>query len=255
MIPNPIRVLNITTGAFLLIAVRPARAALLTNGSFESPAVSSGSFLDITAGMQPSGFGWSVTSGGVDVVAVPSIWAATAFDGNQFLDLDGFVPGAITQSFTTTPGIEYVLTFAYANNPLGPGGPPPPGCGGSCATVPATATVSVVNSGTGTQVVSPFLITHGDSTATNPNWTASGAMSFVAEGTTTTLSFVSDDPSSSDGGIFLDGISVTEATPTVPEPSSLVLEGIGFIAVMGLLRRRLSRNRALVVSIAPNRPS
>jgi hypothetical protein len=50
------------------------------------------------AGSEPAAFGWRVTSGGVDVAIWGSLFVS-AFDGIQFLDLDGFVPGAISQSF------------------------------------------------------------------------------------------------------------------------------------------------------------
>ena len=130
-------------GAFAFLVISPARADLVTNGGFETPIT--GNFTDLTAGSQPPGFGWSITSGGVDVVlAGPSSdFASAAFEGSQFLDLDGFTPGAIAQSFATIPGNNYLLSFAYANNPDGTG-VPPPGCSGACATIPAQAIVSVL---------------------------------------------------------------------------------------------------------------
>jgi hypothetical protein len=202
-------------GAFVLTAGRPARAAnLITNGSFETPIITSPSqYLDIVTGSEPPGFGWKVTSGSVDVV-IAGAYASTAFDGNQFLDLDGLVPGAIAQSFATTAGTTYVLSFAYANNPDGPGSDPPPGCTGNCATIPAHGTVAVFDAGTGTQLITPLVLTHGNSTIANPNWTPSGGITFVSKGTTTTLSFVSNDPSTSDGGIYLDAVSVETAYPS-----------------------------------------
>src|SRR4051794_10991211 len=199
------RALMLLVSAIMFLTPRLARADLITNGSFEVPTVTSGSqFLNIVAGSEPPGFGWRVTSGGVDVGIRGSLFASAAFDGLQFLDLDGFVPGAISQSFATIPGTEYILNFAYANNPQGPGGAPPPGCpfSGACATIPAHGTVSAFDSSTNTQLITPFVLTHGNSTVANPNWTPSGAIAFIAEGTTTTLSFVSNDPSNSDGGIF-----------------------------------------------------
>lgn len=216
----PFRPLLFLVGTFVLITVCPAQAAnLITNGSFETPTLSSPSqFLDIAAGAQPSGFTWDVTSDSVDVVTAGTLFASTAFDGAQFLDLDGFAPGAISQSFSTVVGTGYIVSFAYANNPQGPGGLPSPGCavGGPCATIPATATAYVLDSGTDTQLIAPLLLTHGSSTVANPDWTSSGAIMFIAKGTTTSLSFVSDDPSSSDGGIFLDAVLVE--TSAVPEP-------------------------------------
>ena len=131
-------------GAFAFLVMSPARADLITNGGFETPVT--GNFTDFTAGLQPPGFGWVITSGGVDVVRAGPNFASTAFEGSQFLDLDGFTPGAIAQTFTTTPGTNYLLSFAYANNPEG-AGVPSPGCVGACATIPAHAIVSVLDRG------------------------------------------------------------------------------------------------------------
>ena len=227
-------------GAFAFLVISPARADLVTNGGFETPIT--GNFTDLTAGSQPPGFGWSITSGGVDVVlAGPSSdFASAAFEGSQFLDLDGFTPGAIAQSFATIPGNSYLLSFAYANNPDGTG-VPPPGCSGACATIPAQAIVSVLDSGTNAQLIAPLLITHGDLTIANPDWTTSGAIAFTAQGTATTLSFVSQDPSPSDGGIFLDAVSVS-GQAAVPEPSSLVLLSAALCGLIGSRRKIFSRN-------------
>ena len=178
----------------------PVVSNLISNGSFEIPSVSGGlSYLDIGAGSPPAGFAWQVTSGSVDIVAAPSAFASVAFDGTQFLDLDGFNPGIIAQTFATTPGAAYVLNFAYANNFDSTHG----------ATVPATATVSVLDASSKAALITPFQVTHGDTTGANPDWKTSGAVSFVARGSTTSLSFVSNDPASSNGGILLDAVSVT----------------------------------------------
>src|SRR5439155_8189246 len=50
--------------------------------------------------------------------------------------------------------------------------------------------------------------------ASDPQWTPSGAIQFVAQGTNTTLSFTSNDAGGS-GGIFLDAVSVDLFTPQI----------------------------------------
>jgi len=205
-----------------------ARADLITNGSFETPIVASGlEYQDINPGSEPPGFAWTVVSGNVDVVIRGSNFALNAVDGLQFLDLDGFTAGAIVQSFATTPGDAYFLSFAYANNPTG-------------GTIPAYATVRAFDSITNAELIAPLLITHGDATIANPDWKQSETIRFVAQGANTTLSFTSDDSRGSDGGIFLDAVSVDVAA--IPEPGSLalVLIGLAFaIAAHGSRHRRL----------------
>jgi hypothetical protein len=228
----------------VLLTPHSARANLINNGSFEVPTVTSASqYLDIAAGAEPAGFDWHVASGSVDI-GLGGGFFPPAFDGTQYLDLDGFVPGAINQSFPTTPGTTYDLSFAYANNPYG--GAPPASCvppsTSSCATIPALATVTVLDAGTSTELITPLALTHGNSTVANANWTSSGQIAFVADGTMTTLSFVSNDPSDSNGGIFLDDVSANAASAAVPEPNSLLLLLSAF-AVGGIasyLRQRSS---------------
>jgi hypothetical protein len=231
-----IRRVLLLLGTFVFVIDYPALANLITNGSFEAPLINT-QYLDIAAGSEPAGFGWRVTSGTVDIgiaVAFPS-----PFDGVQFLDLDGFGPGAIGQSFTTIPGAGYVLNFVYANNPYGGGTNCTPPSTASCATIPAHGTVSIVDGSTTTPLIAPLVLTHSNSTVANANWTPSGDIAFVAHGTTTTLSFASNDPSNSNGGIFLDAVSVN-AVSAVPEPSSfvLLLLGLSAASVLGAQQRR-----------------
>jgi Protein of unknown function (DUF642) len=164
--------------------------------------VISGPYQTILPGSEPPGFGWRVTSGNADVAVQGALGIVNnVFDGLQVLDLDGTVAGAIAQTFATKAGTTYVLMFAYANN-FGSGG-----------TNPARATVSVADTTTGANLVAPIAISHGASTSNNLNWTSSSAIEFGAQGATTTLSFTSNDPSTSDGGILLDAVSIAQLTP------------------------------------------
>jgi len=118
------------TAAMLLLAVSPGRADQIVNGGFESFIIAGsdtpmGGFTryfspppntDIT--------GWTISgsSGGnpnnVDLV---SSSLCPAFAGTQSLDMEGAIgaSGVISQSFATTPGDTYDLSFAYGNNPYG----------------------------------------------------------------------------------------------------------------------------------------
>ena len=181
---------------FLFSNIHPALANLLNNGGFEAPVVTSSfGYQTIPPGFEPSGFGWRVVSGNVDITVNGAFGVFRSLEGRQFLDLDGTVPGSIAQNFATTPGVVYVLTFYYANN-FGAGG-----------TVPARATVRVFDTISGANLVTPLSLTHGTSSAADMQWTAQAAMQFIAQSTTTTVSFTSNDPSG-DGGMFIDAVSV-----------------------------------------------
>jgi hypothetical protein len=207
----------------LLFGLTPSgRADLIINAGFETPGVTSALlFHTLQPGSEPAGFGWHILSGNVDAVVQGPIYALTAYEGKQFLDLDGTKPGAIAQSFASTPGEKYVLSFAYANNPV------------FGATIPALGTVRVYDTTSGANLITPISLTHSNSTMRNPNWVWTGPIGFIPTGTQTTLSFTSNNPAGSLGGLFLDGVSVRGGrVQSVPEPASLSLALLGACAVV-----------------------
>jgi choice-of-anchor C domain-containing protein len=95
-------------------APQPRAAAVVpafSDGSFETPAVPAGTFSRLFAGQSVGP--WSVTSGSVDLIG-PGFWAAA--EGDQSLDLDGASDGTISQTFATTPGTTYTVSYALAGN-------------------------------------------------------------------------------------------------------------------------------------------
>jgi hypothetical protein len=120
--------------------------------------------------------------------------------------------GTLSQSFATTPGTHYTFSFWMA----------------SVGDDPSDFSASW----NGNPVYS----------ASDPNtggvWTL---FSFDEVGTgSDTISFAfRDDPAY----IALDNVSVTQASPTTPEPSSLLLLGSGLLTVGGVIRRKLRANR------------
>jgi hypothetical protein len=106
-----------------LLAASGICTASPINGGFESPVVGGAlPYLTISVGTEPAGFRWRVLNGTVDAVRQGPEFGATAYEGTQWLDLDGTSPGTLAQTFATVVGGQYTVNFAYANNPRSPGG-------------------------------------------------------------------------------------------------------------------------------------
>ena len=91
----------------------PAQAGLI-NGDFESPqlnVLSDGFYKDFAAGSNGL-TGWTVEAGSVGIL---KDWAGLpAVNGTQFLDLDGYNPGTMSQVMQATAGQAYQLNFDFA---------------------------------------------------------------------------------------------------------------------------------------------
>jgi len=200
--------------AALWILPATANASLIVNGSFESPDVGPKGVATFFAGPVPPGFGWTVNSGNVEVAGelYPPL-PGPAFDGGQYLDLNGISIGSIAQFFATTPGSEYQLTFAYASN-----------YAHHDEANPALASVFVTDVASLTQLVTPFTISHGTSSASDLDWIVH-QLSFTAVGTSTGLGFNSESRNTPLGGILLDGVAI------VPEPGTAALLLVGLAAL------------------------
>ena len=87
---------------------------LLVNGSFEEgPEIPKGGTSIILENGSTALPGWVVTLGDIEVVD-SSYWKTA--DGKRSLDLNGSVPGAISQTFKTRKGQKYRVTFALAGS-------------------------------------------------------------------------------------------------------------------------------------------
>ena len=200
----------------------PAAAAtnLLQNGGFETPV----NYFSTYSGTQIPG--WTVTTNNVDIGSNAIYGSSTyAPEGVQWLDLVGSgTTGAIAQSFATTIGANYAISFLYANNPDFP---------------QATARVDVG----GLTTVLTANLSHAGSTTSTGNWLAYGS-TFIADATTTTLTFT-DTSHDRNAGLYLDGVSVSAAPPivtaAVPEPATWMLSIVGFGLVGSTLRAKSRR--------------
>ena len=106
--------------AAFVAAIHSTNAQLIINGSFETPDTPT--YMYIYAG-QNTLAPWVVGSPYVEVgdAVGNGFITGPAFEGVQMLDLHG----RLTQSFATTPGSLYTVTFAYTDNPAEPVTSPP----------------------------------------------------------------------------------------------------------------------------------
>jgi len=184
------------TGA---VAATPARAGTgtgtqLSDGSFETPVVTPGTFADLSQGQSIGP--WTVTAGLVDLIGA-GYWQAA--DGIQSVDLNGQTasipgaPGTVSQTFTTTPLFAYQVSFALAGNPLSQGDP---------TAGPLTKTGQALING---QVVKKFSFNVTGKSPTNMGYVTK-EFTFLATGTSTTLEFASTNPG--EGGPVIDNVRV-----------------------------------------------
>jgi len=205
---------SIAAAAVAFCLVSPARANLLTNGSFETPIVPAGSFTNFPTGSTLI-TGWtvigppvSVVSGTFDTPFFP------AQDGAQWLDLTGPTSGGggVQQAVATTPGQTYNLSF-FVGTGFG-----------------TASTVEVLIIG------APFATRTNSTPGPVINW-EQFTIPFTATSASTLIGFLNLDPAGDDSN-GLDNVSLDAASAvTVPEPGTVVLLGAA-LAGFGFLRRR-----------------
>jgi choice-of-anchor C domain-containing protein len=181
-----------------------AQAAIITNGSFET-GPSPGGFTTLVAG-DTQITGWTVTSGSIDYIG--SYWNAS--NGVRSIDLSGNEPGAISQSFATIAGREYVVTFDLAANP-------------------DNAITKLLNVTAGENFTQ-----YSYSGTPRPLEWIPQVFNFTALGSQTTLTFAGANTGA--WGAALDNVNVSLVP--VPEPATWAMLIIGFGLVGAVARRR-----------------
>lgn len=194
--------------ALTVLAVA-SQANLISNGGFEAFNTSAADGGGIGPGYFTYNAGntslndWTIGGTSIDVVTVPP-GIYPIFADNASLDLLGTPgPGSISQAITTVVGQQYDVSFwAQATG----------------AAINQTVNLNAI--GAATQSTS-FTVSLG--TWTQYSW------SFVADSTSTTISFASDPLNTGTGNTFIDNVEA------VPEPMSMAVLGLGLAA---LARRR-----------------
>lgn len=215
---NPVK--RLTLCLALASFTSAASANLLVNGSFEQP----GDCFGAVSTLQ----GWSVDGGNLDIIGSACSNPLVPADGSYWLDMTGnFFPATISQSFATTPGNSYSLSFYFGGNPQWQYFP-----------YPNDGPVKSMNALIDGSVVGTYTIDTTGLATSDAGWVFE-TVAFTANSSSTTVSFVSLNNS----GVFgptLDGVSVDPAA--VPLPGTLGLLGVGF-AALGIIRKRCSAHR------------
>jgi hypothetical protein len=212
-----------TISALAIVSVAGAASAaeLVVNGGFEDigdAAFQNWGGYTFGAGFTPVLPGWTIVGGSVDVTTNASGWSP-AYKGNDSLDINGWTPGEISQTFADEAGQTYTVSFAYSRNAAGAADP---------------AALAQVSAG---GVIDPVTATDGQfgSVHTGPGtgmtW-KTDSFTFVGTGSDTIdLKALNG----TNGGVFFDAISVTGS---IPEPATWGLMILGFGGAGAMLRRR-----------------
>jgi hypothetical protein len=207
----PVSILAVVACVVALTAT-PVVANLIVNGSFETPTVPNGAYINYPGGSTAI-TGWTVV--GVDSAVTSTNFTQSgvtfnAEDGNQWIDLAGVTSNSmtsgVTQSISTVIDDTYQITFYVGSSDAPP------------FFFPATVDLSI-DGGARTHYSNPA------TPATMLDWELF-TVDFTATNSSTNLTFLNGDDSSN-YETPLDNVSVD----VVPEPSSLAILALcGFVA-------------------------
>lgn len=209
-------------GAIGLLAMAPAGAATIVNGSFELGTDPGDSFTSQAAGSTAI-TGWTVGGFGVDYIG--GYWQAS--DGVRSLDLSMLSSGSVSQAIDTVIGQLYTVTFDLSGNPDA-------GTGSKISVVSISGSLPNVETYT----------VGATNSHTNMNW-ETFSYSFTAFATSSLLTFASAE--FNPYGPALDNVSIVEggggSGSTVPEPANwaLLLAGFGLVGIASRRRGALQQ--------------
>lgn len=188
--------------AMFLAALSTAHAQLLVNGNFEvGPAIPLASPIFAVAPGNNALTGWTVTGGAVSIVT-DNYWEPLS--GTRSVELSSSGAGAIQQSFATSAGAIYRLTFWLSGEPF------------------SSPTLKHLRVTAGSTV-------QDYSYDVTPGWHwdmhwLEKTLDFTASGTSTLLKFASLD--ASQWGPAIDSAKVVLVSTSVPRGDGLSLSGV-----------------------------
>jgi choice-of-anchor C domain-containing protein len=212
-------------GLVACLASNASATSLLVNGSFEQGSADPN---NTVAGYLPLA-GGSTAITGWEVLGNPIEWIGyfwQASDGQNSVDLDGSLASGVRQTFATTPGQTYLVTFDLAGNP---------------DNIPVIKPMRVSADGQSAS----FYFDDTGATHTDMMYVRQ-TFSFVADDSSATLEFrsLTDVAAENPGGVqgygpVIDNVSA-EAVPT-PAALWLLLTGFAGVAATRQKQRRSAR--------------
>lgn len=216
-------IIRLFAAATLMLGAAGASANLITNGGFELGTVA-GSFSTLNAGSTDL-TGWTIGSGSIDYIN--TYWQDAGSGSGRSIDLNGVGPGSISQSFATTLGVLYEVTFSLSGNP-------------DNNHTPAVKRLRVSLTGASSDSQDfTFDTTNPLNSSGNMGWLTK-SFTFLGGAGLTTLTFLSvtiDPVSQPAFGPALDEVSVN----AVPVPAAVWLLGSALLGV-GLIARKRGGN-------------
>src|SRR5438034_3528060 len=180
-------------------------AGPFTNGSFESPALTPGERVNLPAGSTTAMIGWTVGSTGLVSFANGPALGVNPVDGSQHIGFNGgdtITGGSISQTFGTTAGQVYTVSFYVGRNGPGSG---------------TMSLLAEVASSSGAALASLAAVAPN-----SPGYGQVQRFNFAATTTNSTLRFTDTSSATIAVDVLLDNVSVVPVSQCIAPPTGLV---------------------------------